>query len=1313
MKALFKLLVLSMVICAALCGFAACDDQGGNNIPDNPEHTHNYIEVVAENPTCTTKGKKIYVCSCGKHYDEEINELGHDYGDWTVTKQPTDTEKGIESRVCSRCQDTLTRNIPELNHEHHYIETVVPLSCTTGGYVLHKCDCGAEYKTDETHATGHDYVWTTTKEPTETSNGTETGVCSRCGDIITRDIPKLNHEHNYTTSVIAPTCTTNGYTLHKCACGDEYYTDETDKLPHIPLAAEEENRVKATCTINGSYDLVVYCSVCHTELSRENKIIPATGHEFINYVSDGNATYEADGTKTAYCDNGCGAKDTVPDVGSKLVRTGITFKTLNVNGTNVSGKVANNVTTYSFLTEITATGNADFIVSYDISGKDFIPTKTAAINVGDNIFYVLEIVDGKATNLFTVNVRRREIYDVTFNANGGTAVAPQRVEEDSFATEPTTTRTGYTFTEWDYDFNKPITKNTAITASWAYYTLTTNVNNNKAGTITNHNYTKITAGESVTITATTNAGYTFNGWYNGETLLTNELSYQFIMPKENLSYTAKWTYYTLTTSVNNDMSGTATLYNQKMITAGESITLTATTNAGYTFNGWYNGETLLSNKLEYAFSMPNATVIYTAKWTANTNTKYKVEYYLQNLVDDNYTLDHTDNLTGTTDTTANAQIKTIKHFTHTVVSNSRESANINGNESTVLNVYYTRDKYTVKIQPQDEKISISTSYNGEFKYGYQINGTSLSSLYLGYDFTGWRNGGELITASNDILPFTVDKNVNLVASCILDEKMSNFEFSSTATSCTISGVKDDTITGIAIPNYVTSINSGAFNGCNNLATITVSDENANYSSVSGILYNKQKTQFVHIPSLISGSVIIPEGITSISDYFKNKNRIIGIEIPNMVVSVSLGALSGCSSLESITIPFVGANLNGTSYTHFGYVFGASSYSDNYYYVPSSLKTVEIRGGSSIKYGAFLNCDNLESVTIENGATIIDSYAFSGCSSLESITIPNSVTSIGEYAFYNCSSLESITIPNSVKGIEQGALANCSGLKSIIIPYVWRDNGQRHFSYFFVDSFTSTIPTSLKSVRINGGEIYDGAFSGCSNLTSVIIENGTKGIGDYAFYKCSSLTSITIGNSVTSIGKDAFDDCDSLTSIYYTGTASQWASIDGLENLMYLRTLYINNEPVTDVVLEDITEIKPYAFCGCRDLISITIPNSVSSIGYCAFMYCTSLEEITIPDLVTSIEGSTFYVCNSLKTITIPNSITKISDNAFGHAGNGAYIYIFYKGSAEEWEQINKLDTSWEFRYHTIRYYYSDTAPITGGIYWHYVDGEIVIWTKEN
>ena len=183
-------------------------------------------------------------------------------------------------------------------------------------------------------------------------------------------------------------------------------------------------------------------------------------------------------------------------------------------------------------------------------------------------------------------------------------------------------------------------------------------------------------------------------------------------------------------------------------------------------------------------------------------------------------------------------------------------------------------------------------------------------------------------------------------------------------------------------------------------------------------------------------------ITGIKD-----NKVTTILVPDDVISISGGAFSGCSSLKSITIPFVGGSIKTASDTYqypFGYIFGTSSYTggtateqkyygsstgsttSTTYYIPTSLKSVTVTGGNILR-GAFYYCSRLTSVTITDSVTSIWSYAFYNCRSLTSVTIPDSVTSISHYAFENCSSLTSVTIPDSVTSIGQYVFSGCSSL----------------------------------------------------------------------------------------------------------------------------------------------------------------------------------------------------------------------------------------------------------------------------------------------
>jgi hypothetical protein len=188
-----------------------------------------------------------------------------------------------------------------------------------------------------------------------------------------------------------------------------------------------------------------------------------------------------------------------------------------------------------------------------------------------------------------------------------------------------------------------------------------------------------------------------------------------------------------------------------------------------------------------------------------------------------------------------------------------------------------------------------------------------------------------------------------------------------------------------------------------------------------------KTQYlshIEIPANYKGGAvtqILPQA-------FQNSFNLESIVLPDSITVIGEDAFEGCTSLTSITLPFIGAEKNGTSNTHFGYLFGASdAFSDS---VPPSLKTVEITGGSNICEWAFYACTGLTSITLSNSVTCIGDYAFLGCTSLNSITIPDSITSIGNDVFNKCSSLTAVVIPDSVTSIGRGAFYNCTGLTSI-------------------------------------------------------------------------------------------------------------------------------------------------------------------------------------------------------------------------------------------------------------------------------------------
>ena len=122
------------------------------------------------------------------------------------------------------------------------------------------------------------------------------------------------HTHTYQQEVKAPTCTEPGYTTYKCLyCEKSYVVDDSPALGHDEM---EDAAVNATCTTEGKTK-GAHCARCGLVITRQ-ETIPATGHRFEDYVSNQDATYEEDGTKTAGCGNGCGQTETVRDTGSML-----------------------------------------------------------------------------------------------------------------------------------------------------------------------------------------------------------------------------------------------------------------------------------------------------------------------------------------------------------------------------------------------------------------------------------------------------------------------------------------------------------------------------------------------------------------------------------------------------------------------------------------------------------------------------------------------------------------------------------------------------------------------------------------------------------------------------------------------------------------------------------------------------------------------------------------------------------------------------------------------------------------------------------
>ncbi len=164
--------------------------------------------------------------------------------------------------------------------------------------------------------------------------------------------------------------------------------------------------------------------------------------------------------------------------------------------------------------------------------------------------------------------------------------------------------------------------NISIEPRYSYYTVTTNSWSDEfgtAGVFTKKNGEKTSVGKIVTLTATVNDGYNFEGWFRDGVCISSSLTYEFTMKEENVELEARYSYYTVTVDGYNyeGAAGTYTKYDAEKISIGEVVTLTATVKSGYTFGGWYRSNVLVSKSLTYAFTMENDNVYIEAIWYEN------------------------------------------------------------------------------------------------------------------------------------------------------------------------------------------------------------------------------------------------------------------------------------------------------------------------------------------------------------------------------------------------------------------------------------------------------------------------------------------------------------------------------------------------------------------------------------------------------------------------------------------------------------------------------------------------------------------------
>ncbi|MFT3952204.1 MAG: leucine-rich repeat domain-containing protein [Oscillospiraceae bacterium] len=241
------------------------------------------------------------------------------------------------------------------------------------------------------------------------------------------------------------------------------------------------------------------------------------------------------------------------------------------------------------------------------------------------------------------------------------------------------------------------------------------------------------------------------------------------------------------------------------------------------------------------------------------------------------------------------------------------------------------------------------------------------------------------------------------------------------------------LTGIVIPSGVKEIDAYAFDACTDLTSIDVDSANTEYTSIDGVLYDKDVTTLLRCPAA-AHSVSIPLSVTKIgTGAFDSCTEMTSISLSSQITLIGNRAFSFCISLTELKIP------TSVTYIGEGAFYGAGLTS---IVIPDSV--------SGIGDGMFENCSDLVFASLPSGITSIGFAQFSGCAHLTGLVIPQGVTSIDQNAFFDCSSLTRINIPNSVTSIDEDAFANCTSLTEVTIPAGVTSIGSEAFGYYDVD-----------------------------------------------------------------------------------------------------------------------------------------------------------------------------------------------------------------------------------------------------------------------
>lgn len=757
-------------------------------------------------------------------------------------------------------------------------------------------------------------------------------------------------------------------------------------------------------------------------------------------------------------------------------------------------------------------------------------------------------------------------YEISYELDGGTLdeelPRTYNIESDTI-TFGTPKKTGYDFDGWNIEsIEHGSTEDKTIIASWTptvyhiYYDTDGGTNNSE------NPDTYTIESNDIYLNYPQKNGYYSDGWFRDNSYIyyIQHGSTGDIYLNTNWNLATYHIHYNLGGGTLEDRPSEFTILT-------ETITFGTPTRAGYDFVEW-NIPSIEQGSFEDKYI--------TASWSARTDTRYTVKYYFENLEGWEYVCDgnETEELEGTTDTPATFD-KTFEHFNYNYSSYNSYDNRIQGDGTTVLNVYFTRKEYTVRFSKNIEKgsINFSTGWDYTYKYGYTLTLTE-SNTAQGYSFDGWFIGGAAVDTNTEY-SYEVTSDVNIVATfsartdteytveCYFEEVEGGWGSSETLTRY---GTTDTTVTFDETFDHFTL----SENGYNQITikgdgsaritlyyyrdkfTVSISSENVKLSQS----YSDEFRYGYEIPAI---TALYDDNIgVTWSGWFEDgtlKND--DLVLPAFTVEGNVNLVAKCTALPEFS------NL----------IF------------ESTKDTCKIMGVID---------KTLTEIVVPDTVTEIGSGAFSGCSALTKITLPFAGRNItGKYGSNN------MQFPfGTIFGTTE-----FDGASAVSQEYKYDYNQYGNVSYL---TNTYYIPDSLKTVVLTGGEILYHVFQNCAGIEEIVLPDTLQTIDSQAFINCTSLKEIVIPDSVTykynSLNR-AFSGCTALTTV---------------------------------VLGSGLTELAAYMFEGCTSLTSFTFPETVTTINGYVFFDCANIKSIVVPETVTNVCSNAFGGMAGLEELTLQN-----------------------------------------------------------------------------